>query len=165
MDGRRTRERAAAIRSRASSSKAGGNERAHLRRPVGDLHPMVSWRISTAGAQRVTDLTPQDIEANLDDYLGDRDGHARYSSFDYCFNYFRSFQREGRLAELTSRDMLEMSCLQLGFYLASWGMFRGKSQLIRRSMKHYVSVLEAVISADARVWTLDVGSMTTKASN
>ena len=39
----------------------------------------------------------------------------RYSSFDYCYNYFNA-----ATAEEIKEDK-EKACLQLGFYLASWG--------------------------------------------
>ena len=48
-----------------------------------------------------------------------------------------------------------MSCLQLGFYLASWGMFRGSSTLLRRSARHYKPVIDVVAAAPAEVWDLD----------
>lgn len=43
----------------------------------------------------------------------------RYTSFDYCYNYFHPTNN--------SKQDIEKSCLVLGFYLASWGMFRGSS--------------------------------------
>ncbi len=67
-----------------------------------------------------------DCEANILAYLeGDdvtmgREPTGRYASFDYCFNYFQSFRT--RPGELVSPANLEQSCLQLGFYLASWGI-------------------------------------------
>ena len=45
----------------------------------------------------------------------------RYSSFDYCYNYFHLFHKENKLSELANKRNLQMSCLQIGFYLASWG--------------------------------------------
>ncbi len=51
----------------------------------------------------------------------------RNSSFDYCYNYFRSNNAEAIL-----RDK-EKSCAILGFYLASWGMMRGSSFLLQKS--------------------------------
>lgn len=70
------------------------------------------------------ELTITEMEANLRKFLegeGKNRGllaDARYASFDYCFNYFQSFR--GRASELISEENLEHSCLQLGFYLASW---------------------------------------------
>ena len=41
-----------------------------------------------------------DIEANLKAYLGKREPRARYTSFDYCFNYFQSHREGRKLGEL-----------------------------------------------------------------
>jgi hypothetical protein len=97
-----------------------------------------------------------DIEKNLAEYLGDRKPKARYASFDYCFNYFQSHREEGRLGDLLSGDALQLSCLHLGFYLASWGMMRGKAELLKRSVRAYKPVVEKLVAAPAHLWTLDV---------
>lgn len=40
---------------------------------------------------------------------------------------------------------MESSCLQLGYYLASWGMLRGSSYLFRRTnLRHYVDAVEVI---------------------
>ncbi len=100
------------------------------------------------------------IEGNLRTYLGDRTPTARYTSFDYCFNYFQSAREESRLSELVQGPQLQLSCLQLGFYLASWGMFRGKAELLQRSVKTFVPVVEAVASAPAEIWDIDADRYT-----
>lgn len=97
-----------------------------------------------------------DIEKNLAVYLGDRKPTGRYASFDYCFNYFQSHLKEGRLDDLLKGDALQLSCLHLGFYLASWGMLRGKAELLKRSVRTYVRVVEKLVAAPAHLWTLDV---------
>jgi hypothetical protein len=74
-----------------------------------------------------------DIEANLAAFTGDLGPDARYASFDYCFNYFRSFREQDRTADIAAPQNLQMSCLQLGFYLASWGMLRGSSPCCARA--------------------------------
>ena len=51
---------------------------------------------------------------------------------------------------------MEVSCLHLGFYLASWGMLRGSSDLLQRSARHLVPVIETVADAPARLWDLDL---------
>jgi hypothetical protein len=111
---------------------------------------------------RVTDL---DIEKNLRTYLGDRKPTSRYASFDYCFNYFQSHREEGRLDQLAQGEGQQLSCLHLGFYLASWGMLRGSSELLQRSVRAYVPVVEALISAPAELWELDTDSYSDAASN
>lgn len=71
------------------------------------------------------------LEVNIKRYLdgvSESDGRrpdARYASFDYCFNYFQSFREARNIAALASSANLQLSCLHLGFYLASWGMLRG----------------------------------------
>jgi len=107
-----------------------------------------------------------EVEANLREYLyGDsaRSGRApqeRYSSFDYCFNYFQSFRDEGRSRELASPEHLQSSCLQLGFYLASWGMFRGSSRLLEKSARFLEPVIRAVASSPSDLWEIDANCYT-----
>ena len=98
-----------------------------------------------------------DIGGNVGRYLAGRNDTARYSSFDYCNNYFGSFRDAGRIEALADPGHLEMSCLQLGFYLASWGMFRGKAELLSHSAKRLAPVIDAIVVAPARIWTIDAG--------
>jgi hypothetical protein len=97
-----------------------------------------------------------DIEANLEAFIGDRTPDARYASFDYCFNYFQSFREQNRIADIAAPENMQMSCLQLGFYLASWGMFRGSSTLLLKSARHYEPVIDVIAAAPAGAWDLDV---------
>jgi hypothetical protein len=48
-----------------------------------------------------------------------------------------------------------MSCLQLGFYLASWGMFRGKATLLQHSAKSLGPAVRGVAAAPDAVWRAD----------
>ena len=48
----------------------------------------------------------------------------RHVSYDFCYNYFQSFKNKEEI-----KDNMELSCLQLGFYLASWGLYRGSNQI------------------------------------
>jgi hypothetical protein len=97
------------------------------------------------------------IQKNLTQYLGDRNRDSRYASFDYCFNYFQEYRERGQVAALVEPAKLQESCLQLGFYLASWGMLRGSSQLLQRSVRSFVPVVEAIAAAPERMWTIDAG--------
>lgn len=95
-----------------------------------------------------------DIEATVGRYLGDRAPSARYTSFDYCFNHFQQHRTE--VAAWGEPTGMEASCLQLGFYLASWGMLRGSSGLLQRSARHLVPLIETLADAPAEVWDLDL---------
>lgn len=61
----------------------------------------------------------------------------RYLSFDYCYNYF--YQNRNKLLQ-----DLEKSCLVLGFYLASWGMYRESSFMLERNSNHLKNTIEYI---------------------
>ena len=77
----------------------------------------------------------------------------RYASFDYCYNYFQ---------DSTSEELevdMEKSCLELAFYLASWGMLRGSSFLLQKSIKYYEPLIEYIIHLkreEHAIWDIDV---------
>jgi hypothetical protein len=96
-----------------------------------------------------------DIEANLKTYLGKRDPRARYTSFDYCFNYFQSHREQGKLPDLLRGEALQLSCLHLGFYLASWGMLRGSSDLLQRSVRNFIPLVEVIANVAPAIWEMD----------
>ncbi len=107
-----------------------------------------------------------DIEANLRSYLDGgatsdgRKPNERYSSFDYCFNYFQSFREAGNTTVLAHSDNLQLSCLQRGFYLASWGMYRGSAPLLQKSARCLVPVVEVIAATDKPLWQIDANSYT-----
>jgi len=77
------------------------------------------------------------------------DSNDRYASFDYCYHYFRPSP---------SRDLLndiEKSSLAIGFYLASWGMLRGSSFLLNKSVKFYEPLIRYIDNLDKMVWEID----------
>jgi len=64
--------------------------------------------------------------------------HPRSQSYDHCYNYF--LDNHSNLA----RDM-EKSCAALGFYLASWGMYRGSAYLFKNTNSaHFVPLIEYI---------------------
>lgn len=98
---------------------------------------------------------PEKFVASVDRFMTGRRHDARYASFDYCFNYFQSARLDNRLDSLLDRDHAEVSCLQLGFYLASWGMFRGRASILQHSSFRLLPVIETLISADKEMWEID----------
>jgi hypothetical protein len=104
-----------------------------------------------------------DIEANLAKYVGNLRADARYASFDYCFNYFQTHRESGTVAALAEGANMEVSCLQLGFYLASWGMLRGSSVLLQRSVRHFRGVVSSIASLPAEAWQIDANDYSTAA--
>jgi hypothetical protein len=101
-----------------------------------------------------------DIEANLRTYLEERRPTDRYASFDYCFNYFQARREERRIAGLADGVELQVACLQLGFYLASWGMYRGSTILLQRSLAHLAPVIDVIARAPIEAWEIDADGYT-----
>lgn len=108
-------------------------------------------------------LTTKDIEEALEQFKsGDkkknkgRSADERYASFDYCFNYFQSFKDTGRIKDIANSENLQNSCLQLGFYLASWGMLRGSSFLLEKSVRHFAPLIELIAEYDNHIWDIDI---------
>jgi len=102
------------------------------------------------------------VKKSLDQFLigngknKERLSNERYSSFDYCYNYFYSFYKENKISELANENNLQMSCLQLGFYLASWGMMRGSSFLLEKSVRNLSDLIIAISRMDSNLWEIDV---------
>ena len=70
------------------------------------------------------------IRAILEEYARAQNRERfRDASFDFCYYYFRS--RSKNPTEITGD--LERSCLNLGFYLASFGMYQRGAALLQRS--------------------------------
>jgi len=98
---------------------------------------------------------PKNPVANVDRFMRNRH-HAslRYASYDHCFNYFQGFRH--RPATLARAGQRQLSCLHLGYYLASWGMFRGKAALLQHSSRALVPAVELISAAPMSIWTTDV---------
>jgi hypothetical protein len=58
----------------------------------------------------------------------------RYSSWDLCYKYFKDFDTNSKDSD---KNSIEIAGLHLGFYLASWGMFRGSSELLNLGVNKY----------------------------
>jgi len=105
-------------------------------------------RLDILTIKQTEKMTRTDIEQIVKKFKSQSKPDDRYTSFDYCYNYF-----------LTTNDPtkdIEKSCLTLGFYLASWGMFRGSSFLLQKSIKHFQPTIEYIATLDNSVWDIDV---------
>ncbi len=107
-------------------------------------------------------MKQDNIEEKVRIYLNKIAPKSRYASFDYCFNYFKKEQN-------LENDM-EKSCLILGFYLASWGMYRGSSFLLKeKSLKHIESTILYIseLKKDKSIlpWEIDIDNYTDKNIN
>lgn len=84
-------------------------------------------------------LTEERIKSVLDGYYEfiKIDKNARFKSWEHCYSVFSKNQNK------TDDETIDLLCLNLAFYLASWGMYRGSSFLMQRDYKiHKEAVLE-----------------------
>lgn len=80
------------------------------------------------------------IASVVEKFMGGKGGtgsHARVLSWDFCFEHFADLKRV--------RGDRQASCMQLGYYLASWGMLRGSSYLFKNTnARHYLQALDVI---------------------
>ena len=94
------------------------------------------------------------IENNIENFLELRKEDSRYTSFDYCYNYFHSFKKK---KDISNPYNIEMSCLQLGMFLASWGMYRGSTKVLQDfNHKVYENVIKLISTCNHKIWKIDV---------
>lgn len=67
-----------------------------------------------------------------------KDENGRYRSWEHCYSYFYK-ARGNKNADI---DYLS---LQLAFYLASWGMYRGSSFLLQKDYKVHMPVVKELL--------------------
>jgi hypothetical protein len=65
--------------------------------------------------------------------------HHRYRSWEHCYQYFRQ-----RAPDNVADDRTH-AALQLGFYLASWGMYRGSSFLLQHTYTVHEGVIDLLV--------------------
>lgn len=70
-----------------------------------------------------------------------KDENGRYRSWEHCYSNFIN-ARDNKNAEL---DYLS---LQLAFYLASWGMYRGSSFLLQKDYKIHIPVVKELLKKE-----------------
>ncbi len=98
-------------------------------------------------------LQRNDIVETIKIFTEKHDPFDRYASYDYCFNYFHPANKN------CITDDMEKSCLSLGFYLASWGMYRGSSFLLNKSALVFVPLIEYISELDDNVWEIDANNL------
>lgn len=64
------------------------------------------------------------------------DENHRYRSWEHCYSYFMDDD---------ASNNVDISCLHLSFYLASWGMYRGSSFLLWKDYRIHAVVVEKLL--------------------
>lgn len=78
------------------------------------------------------------------------DKNGRYKSWEHCFKYFNENKDKN-----FDENIVDVLCLHLAFYLASWGMYRGSSFLLQKDYKvHREAVLEILKEKYKSLWNV-----------
>lgn len=95
----------------------------------------------------------EEIEECLDIFY-DNEGakkNTRYYSWEYCYLFFK----EHSVDLINNDELLDLASLNLAFYLASWGMYRGSSQLLQLDYKIHKNVIKALLETCNPLWGND----------
>ena len=80
-----------------------------------------------------------------------KDNHHRYKSWEHCYSFFRTYR------DLKSDADIDLASLHLGFYLASWGMYRGSSFLLQKDYKIHKYAISVLLDPKyCALWDLDM---------
>lgn len=78
---------------------------------------------------------------------------TRYRSWEWCYDAFKKGKKKYDGAGKEEKaEIVDYLSLHLGFYLASWGMYRGSSYLLKRDYKAHKKVVEMILEADKSLW-------------
>lgn len=91
-------------------------------------------------------------------YHKGKDPMDRYNSWKYCFRFFQ--QLKIHPAFFKKKLTNNVACLHLGFYLASWGMYRGSSFLVKKSfLIHRRPIKELLKMKYNELWNANIVSL------
>ena len=103
-------------------------------------------------------LTEERIESVLDEYYEfiKNNKNARYKSWEHCYSIFAKNQNK------TDDETVDLLCLNLSFYLASWGMYRSSFLLQKDYKIHKDAVLEMQKEEYNILRSFDIGTIEQK---
>src|SRR6266849_4912618 len=103
--------------------------------------------------QTIGSYTPVNIHEKLRAYYEGRSEDDSDRSWEYCYGYFHQVD-----AESIKKNRHE-AALQLGFYLASWGMYRASGFLPKYAYTVHLGVVECVSKSKfSPLWNLEFGA-------
>ena len=91
------------------------------------------------------------------------DPDTRYRSWEWCRKAFlegkKEYWKKGT-TDKKKKEIIDYLALHLGFYLASWGMYRGSSFLLKRDYKTHIRVVELILDKRYQIlWNIDYSSL------
>lgn len=94
------------------------------------------------------------LQTVVADYYAQVTGeHSDHRSWEHCFRYFQAFSRR------PTNEGRDQAALQLGFFLASWGMYRGSAFIRQYSYTANFGAVDALLLPEFSIlWERDFGS-------
>lgn len=100
-------------------------------------------------------------------------GNGRYKSWEHCKNFFdnfagtfyknisskkdQNFNNTETIEQSIDKDQLDLLCLHLAFYLASWGMYRGSAFILQYDFTvHKKAILTLLKSKYEKLWIINI---------
>ena len=72
----------------------------------------------------------------------------RFRSFEHCYQFFKKYKN--------NNHDIELAMLHLGFYLASWGMYRGSSFLLQKDYRIYYEIIQILFKKEFdELWCIE----------
>ena len=97
----------------------------------------------TKQAESVADAAVEFYKKN--DNVPETGDNGRYRSWEHCYLAFREAREERKRNGGLKGDRYDYLSLHLAFYLASWGMYRGSSFLLKQDYKIHEGVVEEIL--------------------
>jgi len=87
----------------------------------------------------------EDFEKVLDDFFNSwkEDKNCRFLSWEHCYTFFKTKKE----TILKDKNMLDLASLNLSFYLASWGMYRGSSNILWKDYKIHNELIKNLLTS------------------
>lgn len=98
-----------------------------------------------------------DIQNHTNSYLKilEQDPSHRFRSWEHCYNFFKDKEQFSR-----DSDTERMACLNLGFYLASRGMYSGLNGLLWKDYRIYSGMIEILMDPDyTTLWGIGINQL------
>lgn len=93
---------------------------------------------------QIVDLFYHEIKK---DGCSENNGLHRYASWEYCYVIFQEMIEKKKQGFPLKDEDYDYLALHLGFYLASWGMYRGSSFLLSKSYKVHIESIKCILEA------------------
>lgn len=84
------------------------------------------------------------------------DQYHRYRSWEHCYSFFQKCHAS------KNDNSVDAATLHLAFYLASWGMYRGSSQLLQKDYRVHTQIVAEILDDKySSLWGMDFDKINT----